>query len=466
MKKISKILSTLLAVCMIVTMMATPVMANTGNVLEVGTGKTYTTLAAAVVAANAGDTIKLFEDIAITETCTIDKNITVDFNTYHINISGISEAAYSGIKIVTGATVTFNGTGGINAETNCVDNQGGTIVFNGGHYTTSNINRGTALNIDAGTVTVNTGVSVDAARFAVYNEVGATCILKGGTLVSRSHNGVGNYSYCVKNAGTMEIYDGVVIRGIQGGLAASGMGTTTVYGGTIETYEGSDSIGKSFYACYAANNANLTILGGSFTAAKRASLYIGNEDIGLDGAKVVIKGGTFTSNGGAEAAVIQADVVGDLLIYGGTFGSDVSKYVSIGYYQKQNDDKTYTVEIMPVLNATTNTRYPDIEEAAKAAKNGEIIHVYPGDYNIMRDDVTLVEGQAGWYLPITTSISIIGVDENGVEITDPTQTKANIYSVDYKANGAHASQDLMSIFADNVIVKGLTIMNKVEANKG
>ena len=65
--------------------------------------------------------------------------------------------------------------------------------------------------------------------------------------------------------------------------------------------------------------------------------------MGLDGAKVNIKGGTFQSNGDVAAA-IQTDIIGDLSITGGNFSSDVSAYVPSGYYQTENTDGTYTIQ--------------------------------------------------------------------------------------------------------------------------
>ena len=136
-------------------------------------------------------------------------------------------------------------------------------------------------------------------------------------------------------------------------------------------------------------------------------------------------------------------------------------------------DETYTgysvlwddLSVKEVESIVVGENCATVEDAVKAAKDGEEILVMPGDYNVTRDDETLVEGQAGWYLPITKSISLIGVDENKNEITDPSKVAANIYSTQYTKNGAHASQDLISVFADNVTIQGLGIMTKLDINK-
>ena len=45
------------------------------------------------------------------------------------------------------------------------------------------------------------------------------------------------------------------------------------------------------------------------------------------------------------------------------------------------------------------------------------------------------------------------------------KTQARIYSTHYSANGSWSSQDLVLVCANNVTISGLTIMNKVDANK-
>ena len=118
-----------------------------------------------------------------------------------------------------------------------------------------------------------------------------------------------------------------------------------------------------------------------------------------------------------------------------------------------------------VLNARSNQKYDTLEAAVKEADAGDTIYVYPGNYDIVPDNSTYVEGQTGWYLAITKSLTIMGVDADGKEITDAAKTQARIYSTHYSANGSWSSQDLVLVCADNVTISGLTIMNKVQANK-
>lgn len=118
-----------------------------------------------------------------------------------------------------------------------------------------------------------------------------------------------------------------------------------------------------------------------------------------------------------------------------------------------------------VYNETTGTYYQSLELAVKQAQEADVLAVYPGNYNIQQDDTTVVRGQTGWYLPIDKSLTIRGVDADGNEITDAAQTQANIYSTDYSANGAWATQNLITVLTNDVTISGLTIMNKIAANK-
>ncbi len=76
-----------------------------------------------------------------------------------------------------------------------------------------------------------------------------------------------------------------------------------------------------------------------------------------------------------------------------------------------------------------------------------------GTYDLPRDTAT-VEGQSGWYFAIDTdNLTIVG--EEGTVLT----------SSESSANGAWASQNLVTIFGDNVTLENLTIKSKMDTNK-
>lgn len=106
----------------------------------------------------------------------------------------------------------------------------------------------------------------------------------------------------------------------------------------------------------------------------------------------------------------------------------------------------------------------ELQAAVDNAADGDIIKIYPGDYNIQRISKTLPGGTT-WYLPIYKSVTLVGVDAAGNEITDASQNQARLYSTDYTPNGDWSLQNLITILVDDVTISGLTIMNKVEPNK-
>ncbi len=140
--------------------------------------------------------------------------------------------------------------------------------------------------------------NVSHGRAAVYNELGASALLKGGTYTRSQENGSnsstsgGNSYYNIVNHGDMTIEEGVVVR--QDGKFSS----------LIENgwYNGNQNTTKE--------PSNMVIHGGTFTGGLNT---IKNDDYG----KLTINGGTFTNV--AQAAVLNWN---ETTINNGTFVSD------------------------------------------------------------------------------------------------------------------------------------------------
>lgn len=95
-----------------------------------------------------------------------------------------------------------------------------------------------------------------------------------------------------------------------------------------------------------------------------------------------------------------------------------------------------------------------LQEVIATAEEGATIVVGPGEYDIPRDEATSVEGQTGWYFAITAdNVTVIGAP--GAVLTSTVKSE----------NGAWASQNMVSIFGDNVTFQGFTIISKEEVNK-
>ncbi len=120
-----------------------------------------------------------------------------------------------------------------------------------------------------------------------------------------------------------------------------------------------------------------------------------------------------------------------------------------------------------ITKNSVSTMYSTIIAALAVAVDGDTIKIAPGNYNLVKDDINLVSGQTGWYLAITQSnLSLVGVTSGGQEITSVSNVAAHLYSTQETANGSWATQNLITVFGNDVTIQGLGIMNKISPNKG
>lgn len=129
---------------------------------------------------------------------------------------------------------------------------------------------------------------------------------------------------------------------------------------------------------------------------------------------------------------------------------------------KGSDDVITTQNYTIIVDDKTDLSNQVFNENLRA---GTTIQLKPGNYNLTPNNTHEVSGQTGWYMAIDKSVTVQGIDNSGNVITDATQAKASIYSTNYAANGAWSAQNLITVFADDVTLEGLVIMNKVEPNK-
>lgn len=112
---------------------------------------------------------------------------------------------------------------------------------------------------------------------------------------------------------------------------------------------------------------------------------------------------------------------------------------------------------VPGINVSINNS-TELRAAIENQDNGQTWTINAGVYDVTPIN-SITAGcpsscQTGWYMPITANNLTI----NGVG--NPT-----IYGDGFTANGSWATQNLLTIFGDNVTVNGLTLMPKVEPNK-
>ncbi len=96
----------------------------------------------------------------------------------------------------------------------------------------------------------------------------------------------------------------------------------------------------------------------------------------------------------------------------------------------------------------------ELQDAIRNQQAGQTWTIEAGDYALDRMDDVTAGNETGWYFPITKDDLTIQGEGNPV-----------IYGHEYSANGEWSSQDLIAVFGDNVTIKGLTLMSKVEGNK-
>lgn len=358
------------------------------RVAEVGnTG--YSTLSAAVAAANNGDTVTLLtgtdEDITIAQ----DKDITLD-----LNGKTLTNRTSDTITVALGANLTIEGEGTVDniSHGKAAVYNNGSVTLNGGTYTRSKetgdvkVDKNSYYNIlNHGSMTINKDVTVEQS---------------------------GNFSSLVANG--YYDYEGVTSKGeksqyIEGTNAAEP--TLTIKGGTfsggINTLKNDDGGNITInggtvtnYTQAALQNHNVaTINGGTFTADSKYVI----DDCGCneahDSGELMIFGGTFMGklyvrSPYSKVTIMDGLFKGDVLKTGGTlstiggyYSTDVAKYCPIGWTTVANTDKDtkdaypYTIGVIPEIddnevkadvatgatNSTVDTEKITTEDAQNAA---------------------------------------------------------------------------------------------------
>ena len=253
------------------------------TVAEVG-GVPYKSLQAAIEAAASKATVKLRADVTESITIPKGKEIVLDLN---------------GKKLVN-SNVPQNNTAADNDRKHTITNNGTlTIIDSAGNGQVDNVSHG---------------------RTALYNEVGATATLNGGTYTRSAETGSGadtsggNSYYTILNHGTMTINDGVTVN--QG---ADGNGK---YSSLVENGWQDGTQNKNRVASV------MTINGGTFSGGLNT---IKNDDYG----ELIINGGELSSY--AQACVLNWNTA---KITGGTFdGTGSSNGVVLNGYLNDTMDK-------------------------------------------------------------------------------------------------------------------------------
>lgn len=339
------------------------------------------------------------------------QTVTVDFNGHRfIKEDNAANAPIENYGILTLTDTTADRLGGISGENRCVNNYNDLTIL-GGTYTTTSTSGGTAIrNCNAESVLLVEDCTVSAGFYAVYNY--GTATINGGKFENHSCSTCHrpNFAYTFSSEGTLYVHGGE-IHGVQGALSICG-GYAEIYDGTFYAHaceldshpEG--SVGSStFYALYVAGEekeAQCVVYGGDFTSeGKVAAIRVGNS---LDGGKKLpanadVKGGSFTATVEGVPALLVDDAIGDAVVSGGTFSTEVSEdYLAEGTEMVASPDGGFTIGELPVVPEGQGTE----TEPYLISSVGEL--------KWLRDTVNGGDSFEGKYVRLTASLDLSGID--------------------------------------------------------
>lgn len=387
-----------------------------------------TTAEALQAAVNASGTVELGGDIVMdtSDIVTVPAGVTVtlDMKGHSITVKD----SFAGRPIVNKGTLTVTGNGTIDSSQSrngygAIRNDG-TLTIENGTYLGNVYGDGAAIRNGIGSkLTVNDGYF--AATGAIYN-VGKATIYKG-EFVTLACSGCGTpWAYALNNrdengaSGEMQILpekdEDVKVHGPQGALASVGGADVYVQGGTFYTYPcENDHKGNAFYAVYVSGKAGApakcVIDDGKFsTTGGNACIFVENtnpeDNGGMPGQGILeIKGGSFDEGENGAKLVKFSGANGSRLgISGGTFSSDVSKYVPESVVSLPTADGKYVVgQADEIAVAKIDvTPYADLASALSAAQANQT--------------VTIVKG--GEYAPVTVPAGVTVVPAEGMGVGD------------------------------------------------
>lgn len=365
-----------------------------------GTG--YETLQEAIGAANAGDTVIIAKDLALTEGITVAKAITLDLGGKKLTASGCSAVTVTGasatvrggtIEVSAGSdtyAVTVGASGSLSTESVTVIGHGASgVLVNGGSYVKRLTNiqatggfgirvvNGGSASHEGGMVVANYGVfvagsgstfnmnggDISAAGFGI---TGNGLAANGGTTINISGGSVSSTDSIAvyhPQAGTLTVSGGS-LSGTYGGIGIKS-GTLTVTGGTIAGTSG------GAYVDGESNGNGIHVSGSAIHVDSRAG-YAG-------GMNISISGGTLSSNNGYAIDEVSggSSQISSLSVTGGSFRAALG-----------------SIRLAPGANASVSGGSFSHEVPAEYCATGFVCDGENGSYDIVRAD-SIVEAQIG-----------------------------------------------------------------------
>lgn len=366
-----------------------------------GTG--YETLQEAITAANAGDTVILSKDLALTEGVTVAKAITLDLGGKKLIASGCSAVTVTGASAtVRGGTVEVSGdssvyavtvgaSGSLSTESVSVIGHGTSgVMVNGGSYDkrTTNIQAtsgygirvlaGGSVNHEGGMVVANYGVFI-AGNGSTFNMRGGDISAEGYGITGNGSSGMGGTTINVSggsiaSSGWIAIYhpqDGAL--NVSGGTLTGNYGGIGIKSGSLSITGGSISgTNSAEYVDFGSIGNGIMVWGSAIHVDSHAG-YAGNLSIS-------ISGGTLSSNNGYAVHEVSdgSTQLSSLTVTGGTFNTALEPFRLAG----------------TSANASVSGGSYNHEVPAEYCATGFVCDGENGSYGIVRAD-SIVEAQIG-----------------------------------------------------------------------
>ncbi len=275
-----------------------------GNAVRIGDegGTYYKTLADAVSAAKAGDTITVIEAHSLSAPLTIDKSLTIEGQGKQITAAGKTE-------INNGAVVTLNNFNLSNTATSYGINVAGssTLTIDGAD-TTIYATKDFALQCGAGTLQIKDGTFTTGSagkRVLWANSASSVVVVDGGKFET---TGGGERLLGMSYAKSFTINGGTFIHGGSNNLFYFSDGPLITINGGDFSYSNTSNNNGIIWAAKA--TSAFVITGGTFT---------GNANVFASNGPITVTGGTFKGN-----VQLTRNDGGTLAISGGTFNGDIT----------------------------------------------------------------------------------------------------------------------------------------------
>lgn len=242
-----------------------------------------------------------------------------------ITIDGTITSTNENVQLHNNSELTIQGNGTVSMARRVVENYG-TLTVNGGTFSTSVNNGGTAFwnNSEDAVMTLN-NVNVNASFFAVAGS--GEININGGNISSTSSNKYGSWAYCIRaqEGATMVIKD-ATIKGVQGCIASIEGSYLTVENVDVQARNSDESHQDAFYALYAASEGIIEVISGKFYSDRTPCCMASNDDNPANPlGGFLLKGGQYSSKpvGNNNEAWLPAE----------------------GYQYQDTEDSTYPFEI-------------------------------------------------------------------------------------------------------------------------